>query len=181
MAAATPAQNELEFNLRELSPDDSVSGLSLGDAAFNPLKTFLNRDAKKHHQQNGSKTYVFVSTSAPKKVIAYVTLLCSHVESQTPPDGLDGSRFTDYPAIKIARLAVDRRFTGYRLGTRLIDFTIALAQTKIMPHIGCRFLVVDSKKQAINFYIKQGFRILETEANKKATNPVMFVDLGKLE
>ena len=50
-----------------------------------------------------------------------------------------------------------------------------------MPHVGCRFLTVDSKQQSIKFYEKRGFRLLDTEHNKQQENPVMFIDLAKLK
>jgi hypothetical protein len=66
-----------EFVLRALSPDDNVSGLSLGEAAFTPLKTFLKKHSKRYHACNAAKTYVFANKAKPPKVFAYVTLICS--------------------------------------------------------------------------------------------------------
>jgi len=40
----------LEF--RELHPDDVCTALSLGDAGFTPLKTFLRKEAKRLHKDN---------------------------------------------------------------------------------------------------------------------------------
>jgi ribosomal protein S18 acetylase RimI-like enzyme len=166
-----------EFALREISPDDSVSGLSLGAPEFTPLKTFLRRYAKKFHAANAAKTYVFASSTG--KVVGYITLVCSQIEID-PPDGLDDYPHKDFPAVKIARLAIDRHCRGNDLGEQLVQLAVAISTKSVMPHVGCRFLAVDSKQESLRFYEKQGFRILDTETNRSRDHPLMFMDLTKL-
>ena len=48
-----------------------------------------------------------------------------------------------------------------------------------MPHVGCRFLVVDSKRDSISFYQKGGFVLLDTVSNHSDQHPLMFFDLYK--
>lgn len=96
------------YTLRQISPDDSVSGLSLGDEAFVPLKTFLARYAKAYHRKKAARTYVIVAEAAPKKVVGYVTLVCSQIHVDSVPEDAGEHGYKDYPAVKIARLAVDK-------------------------------------------------------------------------
>lgn len=174
------AEQESEaLELREISPDDKVSGLSLGDKAFLPLVMFLKKDARSHHQENVSKTYVFAN-GVTKKVVAYITLICSQIELDRPLTGLDAYRHP-YPAIKIAKLAVNTEHRKQQLGRKLVSLAIAIAKGKVLPHVGCRFLAVDSHPLAIDFYDRCGFRLLETDTNRASKNPVMFLDLGKLK
>ena len=175
MATATTSG----YRLREISPDDKVSGLSFGHADFIPLKMFLEKHARRYHAANTAKSYVLTTESAQPKVVGYVTLVCSHIQIDAPDDVGEYS-YEDFPAVKIARLAVDKRHQGYDLGTQLVDFSIAITQGRIMPHVGCRFLILDSKQQSIKFYEKRGFRLLDTEHNRKKENPVMFIDVGKM-
>lgn len=165
------------FELRQISPDDRVSGLSLGDAEYAPLKLYLRRHAKAYHAQNAAKTYVFAGTNSC--IVGYITLVCSKIEIGAPDD-IDDYRHPDFPAIKIARLAVDKRFRGNDLGTQLVDWAIAIATKIIMPNVGCRFLAVDAKKSSIPFYERCGFRLLDTDDNKNEDHPLMFMDIGKL-
>ena len=167
------------YRLRELSPDDKVSGLSFGHADFTPLKTYLQKNARRYHATNTAKTYVLVPEGGPPQVVGYVTLVCSHIQIEPPAD-VAPYTLPDFPAVKIARLAVDKRHQGKDLGTQLVDFSIAVTQARIMPHIGCRFLVLDSKRQSIAFYEKRGFRLLDTEHNRREEHPVMFIDVGKM-
>ena len=48
-----------------------------------------------------------------------------------------------------------------------------------MPYVGCRFLVVDAKRDSIIFYQKAGFTLLNTASNQRDEHPLMFFDLYK--
>ncbi len=165
--------------LRELKPDDSSSGFSLGDAQYTPLKIFLRKHAKDYHLQNIAKTYVLVSTETAT-IVGYVSIVCSQIEL-TGKNAISGVPYPGYPCIKIARLAVDKAWKDEGLGTMLVDWSISITKTRIMPYVGCRFIVVDSKASSIPFYEKCGFTLLDTEANKNAKHPVLFIDLHKTE
>ena len=135
------------YELRALDDGDGCNSLSLGDQALVPLKTFLRKEAKRLHRDNLAKTFVLVE-AGETRVLAYITLVCTHIAVQQfgDPAPVDGFRYTDYPAVKLARLAVDGELQGHGVGAQLVDFAIALTEEHIMPHAGCRFLVVDAKQ-----------------------------------
>lgn len=85
------------------------------------------------------------------------------------------------PAVKIARLAVDTRYRGQGIGGILVDFALALIWDKIADNVGCRFVVTDAKTEAVEFYLKQGFTLLESPSLQAAETRVMFLDLGSLK
>jgi GNAT superfamily N-acetyltransferase len=179
---ATPVQDlPADLQLRELEPDDQVTGLSLGDARFTPLKIFLQKHAKDYHAKNIAKSYVLVDP-AGRKVWGYVSLVCSQIEVSLNghPEDVEGYSYSEYPSVKIVRLAIDKRLGGRQLGTQLVHWAISVSKNKIMPFVGCRFLVVDSKPTAIEFYEKCGFTLLDTPDNKVTKHPLLFVDLQKI-
>ena len=88
--------------------------------------------------------------------------------------------YNQYPAVKIARLAVDRRITGRGLGRALVKLALGRAKSIVCPTVGCRFVTVDAKKPAMPFYEHCGFTLLDTAANRERDEPVMFVDLNKV-
>jgi GNAT superfamily N-acetyltransferase len=176
--ATAAASQDVVF--REIRPDDSVSGLSLGDAEFAPLKAFLRKCARRYHKECLAKTYVYATTDVPARVVAYVSLICSQIEVDGGLPAVEDYQYKDVPAVKVARLAVDHRYRGNQLGKKLVSVAIALAKEQVMPHVGCRFLVVDSKSGSVEFYKKRGFILLDTENNKRRPSPVMFLDLWKL-
>jgi GNAT superfamily N-acetyltransferase len=115
-------------------------------------------------------------------IIAYVTTLCTHVSvEQFDPKGvIDGFRYQDYPAIKIARLAVDDSLQGSGIGSQLVDFVIGLVAEHVMPYTGCRFLVVDAKSTSVSFYERKGFTKIGQLGGEDQDLTAMFVDLRKL-
>jgi ribosomal protein S18 acetylase RimI-like enzyme len=142
----------------------------------------LHSDA--YHAQNLAKTYGLFCANAPQKVIGYITLVCGQIETETEQKfGADIHYFYDHcPAVKIARLAVDSRFMGRGLGTELVDFALGVVKLQICPWVGCRFIVVDSKKSAVRFYEERcGFTQLDTDTNRRRDAPIMFIDLHKVD
>lgn len=171
----------MPYEIRALADDDSCNALSLGDPTLVPLKTFLRKEAKRLHKDNLARTFVLVETGQTK-VLAYVTLVCTHVAvEQFGGDApVDRFRYTDYPAVKVARLAVDASLQGQGVGAQLVDFAVALTEEFIMPHAGCRFLVVDSKPNSVGFYQRKGFVRMGAAADGAAAFTTMFVDLHRL-
>ncbi len=175
----------MDVVLRSLNNIDNLNGFSLGSPLYQPLKSFLQKQAKSFHQSNIAKTYVVTNGSDSSKVLAYVTLVSSEItlvgnDTNLIDDCESAHHYEALPALKIARLAVDRRYQDIRIGSLLLDFSISIAQQEIMPHIGCRFVIVDSKQGAINYYQSKGFTLLDTPANRESDHPVLFIDRHKL-
>ena len=97
---------------------------------------------------------------ATNQVVAYYTIASASVSTpDLPPD--DAKRLPRYPtmpAVRIGRLAVDRRYQGRGLGKALL----ADAAMKAMTAAPASFaLLVDAKDdQVMNFYKYHGFRQL---------------------
>ncbi|WP_165219533.1 GNAT family N-acetyltransferase [Affinirhizobium pseudoryzae] len=172
---------DAELVLRRLQPGDKLSGFSLGHANFTPLKMFLKKDAQAYETNNLARTYALFEPE--KNVIkAYVTITCGEValKDGVEHDGKVNYRFPHYPAVKIARLAVTEQLKGRGVGKMLVEFSLGVAKELICPHVGCRFAVVDSKAESVDFYRRCGFTFLDTPENKSRPNPVMFIDLSKI-
>lgn len=164
--------------LRELRPGDDVARFSLGDKIFVPLKIFLRKHAQQYHSQNICKTYVLVE-KGEIRVFGYVSLVCSQIEL-VGKDLIPGFPYEGAPCLKIVRLAIDKSLQGKGLGIGLVNWCISVASQRIMPHVGCRFLVVDSKPESIDFYKDRGFTLLDTQKNKDSKCPLLFMDLNKI-
>ncbi len=126
---------------------------------------------------------MLVPDSGDNTVWGYITLMCSEIKlgnTHTLDDCEAANRYSDFPSVKIARLAVDHRIQGRGYGDALVQFAVFIARRNIMPRIGCRFLVAESKAGALNFYQRIGFTVLDTEKNKQRRLPVVFIDLNKL-
>lgn len=153
-----------------------MAGFSLPESQ--ELEQFLKFEALESCANNITRTYVLVREN---KVTAYVTLLCASIDiapgAVQRPDVR--GEYKAFPALKIARLAVDCNHQRRGHGKLLIKLAIALAK-EVMRLVGCRFVMLDAKRTAQAFYEQMGFEVL---AGKTATriHPIMFLDLAKAE
>jgi GNAT superfamily N-acetyltransferase len=170
-----------QLELRPIQPDDNLSKLSLGNPSYSPLKIFLKKIAFDFHQYDIAKTYVLTDTDIrSKRVWGYLTLMSSEIvlnKQQKPQEISTLARYEAFPAVKIARLAVDKSLQGKGYGQMIMQWSASLVRKKIMPHIGCRFLVVDAKRDAAPFYEKIGFELLDITSNINNKTPLMFFDI----
>lgn len=166
--------------IRQIEPGDRLTGLSLGHENFAPLKAFFQKHAKKYQEQNLARTYAIFESERP---IAYITLVCGEIAIQGKKRLLDEPdlfyNYKSYPALKIARLAVHKDYRRKDYGTVLVDLAVGTAKEIICPAVGCRFVAVDSKKDALPFYLDYGFTLLDTPQNRRRSEPVLFIDLHK--
>jgi GNAT superfamily N-acetyltransferase len=174
-----------ELIIRHIEAGDRFTGLSLGHQDFAPLKAYLKKEAQKHHEQSLAKTYGVYQEDDDLRVRAYITLVAGEVaiddgDAQLVPANGFTFNYKHYPAVKIARLAVDTGLRNQNVGRTLVDLAIGITKDSICPAIGCRFVVVDAKQKSVGFYEKCGFTAIDTDANLKRSEPVMFVDLHKL-
>lgn len=151
---------------REINKEDSSSGFSLDSSEYTPLKIFLRKQAVKFHDQNVTKTYVLSSNKEKGRIWGYCSLNCSEIDL-----GKDSKfhPYTHLPAIKLTRLAIDHRLQKKGLGKQLVQHGLSIAKDIIMKKVGCRFLLVDSKPNAISFYEKLGFIEVPGIQPKKTT------------
>jgi predicted GNAT family N-acyltransferase len=178
-----PSGDGQKFVIRQIHPSDKANKLRL-KSEDSALGAYLQRSCLSFHNQNIAKTYVTVDESQPepRRIWAYITILMSEIKNENAqPEGFGQEYRYAYPAVKIARLAVDLKAQGRHLGCDLVSYCIALVKREIMPRVGCRFLTLDANKPAIAFYQKQGFELVDTPTNQALDNPIMFLDLQKLE
>lgn len=174
--------NEITLKKLESTEIDQVSKFRLADDDDRPLQDFIRRKAHTSSKANLTQTWV-AKRSGDRKVIAYVSIMCAEVALENCymiEDKPNANKFEFQPAIRIARLAVSRENQKSGFGKQLVDLVIGMALTIVQPHAGCRFLILDAKRKSISFYEKLGFRLLETEGNKSAETPLMFMDLQSL-
>ena len=84
-----------------------------------------------------------------------------------------------YPAVKIGRLAVSLQHKGEGLGTDIVS-TIKQMLVNNTAISACRFLTVDAYKNALPFYLKNGFRLLVNNIEDESYTVPMYFDLKEL-
>lgn len=89
---------------------------------------------------------------------ASVTLMADRIKL-SPKEKLKGISYELVPAIKIAQLAVARRFSGNGLGKFMIGYAVANAlAVRAVIGVGCRYLTLDSQPHLVGWYEGVGFR-----------------------
>lgn len=172
------------YLIREISSDDKVNSFSMGDAAHVQLKTFLKKNAKSLHNFNITKTYVMVQKEKQSQIIGYMSLVCSEISfnlEQRPKETKYGKEHKTFPAIKLARLAISKEHQGKQLGKNLTLTAIGIVKDYIMPRVGCRYFIVDSKIGALDFYKKLGFVLLDHPENLLEKHPLLFFDMHPIK
>lgn len=166
----------------EATDVDQVSKFSMELEEDRPLQVFIRRDARKSALANLTQTYV-AKVEGERKVIGYISIMCAEValeKTYNIPDKVGADRYDYQPAVRIARLAMCKEYKGKGIGPQLVETALGVILLSIVPHAGCRFVILDAKSKSIAFYKKLGFRLLDTEANKAAPTPLMFLDLRNL-
>jgi GNAT superfamily N-acetyltransferase len=173
------------LKLIRLEDDTPLSSFDCGDADLNE---FLLNDAKNYLKAMLAVTYLLQSE---EQTVAYFCLsydsltrnlnltdedkaLWNKVGRKIP----NSKRRRNYPAVKIGRLAVDKRYSGMGIGRIIID-TVAIMYINEPHHAACRFITVDAYRSALNFYEKNDFRYLtskDTDDDRRA----MYFDLKSI-
>jgi len=144
------------------------------------LVDFLLEDALNNQKNRISVTYLWFLNNS--KLAGYITLLSDRINLEGDLKDMfrrKGIEYHSLPALKVGRLCVDDCYLRRGLGTLMLAFAVKVANRIFNECAGCRFMVLDAKKNPknnpIHFYKKLGFQTLKER--KKGTTP-MYLDLA---
>jgi len=146
------------------------------------LEKFLVEDAWTNQKQGISVTYLWFLKET-KELAGYVTLLTDSINLNADLKKFFKEKDIHYkslPALKIGRMAVSESKMRLGIGSIMIRFSIAVALNVYEKYAGCRFIVLDAKRNndpnfdPIHFYKKIGFNVLMKR--EKGTVP-MYLDI----
>lgn len=159
--------------IRRLEQLDAVEGFDCGDE---PLNLYLKRQAWTNRMKSSiGVTYVATEDSAPRSVLGYFTpAMASAARSSFPKKYTRGLPGYDLPLILLARLAVDRRFTGRGLGHALISEALRIT-LRAAADVGCRCIVTDAYRDKSAWYGRYGFVPVEGAVERGPQR--MFLDV----
>jgi ribosomal protein S18 acetylase RimI-like enzyme len=147
------------FRLEPLGGEHERSLFRCGEHA---LDRYFQAQATQDIRRRVANCFVAVET-VTGHIAAYYTISAASIPLvDLPPDEAKRlPRYPTVPAVRIGRLAVDRRFQGHGLGAALL----ADAAARTLKADAAAFtLLVDAKNnQAVAFYHRFGFRILSSQ------------------
>ncbi|MBO5024805.1 MAG: GNAT family N-acetyltransferase [Bacteroidaceae bacterium] len=149
------------------------------------LDEFFSKDVFLYEKELLGKTYAWINTSDPTKILGLVTLANDSVKAQFIASSarnrlqrsiINAKRGMNYPAVLIGRLGVSSEYRGrgLNIGSQILDFIKGWFRANDNK-TGCRFIVVDAynNEKTMHFYEKNGFKPLyKTEQEERA-----FLDL----
>lgn len=163
----------MAVTIRRLEESDDAESFDCGDE---PLNNYVQRHAWTNQQKISiGVTYVAVDDSAPHAVLGYFTLATSSVpRDRLPKKYVRGLPPYDLPLILLARLAVDKRFSGRGLGHALISEALKIT-LRVAEEVGCRYVLTDAYRDKAAWYARYGFLPLVADADSERQK--MFLDV----
>jgi predicted GNAT family N-acyltransferase len=147
------------------------------------LNDFLLNDAKNYLKSMLAVTYLL---QVNNEIVAYFSLsndsLIKNNDEKSTWNKINRAvpnekRRRTYPAVKIGRLAVAKKYAGMGLGHHII---LAVREMYYEPQqAGCRFLTVDAYRDVLPFYQKNYFKFL-TDQDLDDDTRAMYFDLKSI-
>lgn len=174
-----------DFTFSLLNENDRLDNFDCQD---NEINEFLTEDAKNFQKEKITNTYLFRKDS---KIVAFFSISNDclndlgygnsiwnklHRKIKLPNE----KRIRQYPAVKIARLGIDKDYQGKGLSHQLLDFIKGWTFIEHKP--ACRLLILDAynKSKQTEMYEKNDFLFL-LESDKNDKHRFMYFDLMRLE
>lgn len=163
-----PLDEDFVSNLRpeKLSRLVDTSGFDCGKPDLND---FLKKDAIEHQELSIAVTYIFIHVDK-NTIIGYYSVCCDAIRLSKEEKSSVGPQYPDYPAIKIARLAVDKNYQRKGVGTLLLKDALGLAR-EVSKDTACRFVTVDAlpEEDSVGLYNRFGFvrNLVEQERSRR--------------
>jgi len=167
-----------DFQLHKLEDYNQIKSFECEDSDLND---FIFEDTLNYHKQLMGVTYLIVDEKKDN-IVAYTLFndkitryenersIWNRLSKSLP----NSKRRKHYPAVKIGRLAVDKNYSNYGLGSGILTFLKILFTSG--NRTGCRFITIDAYRTALPFYEKNGFAYMTEKDNKDDTR-LMFFDL----
>jgi len=167
-----------QLTVEKLSPEHDLSNFNCSDEDISKVNEFIQEQALKYQNENMGVTHLFFYKD---EIVGFVTLSMTYIEGKEAPDEGDLAYFGNKkpPSMLIGQLGVDNIVRRRGLGRLLCDWCEGIA-IELNKKVGCRYLVLHTERELIQFYEKCGF--ITKKPNKKS--PLMvkkILSLSELE
>lgn len=134
------------------------------DCNCTDLNEFLKKDSYNQMKEKMNVTYLILYK---EDILGFFSLLTDtmKVSKLRKDQRIENIEYNHYPAVKLGRFAIDKKYQGIGLGKLLLEEIISNVYnySKIL---GFRFLTVDSYAKSTKFYLKYEFLTIRTEEDK---------------
>ena len=159
------------YYFETLSSEHDLRDFDCGD---DELNEFLKKDALIQQKARLNVTKLIMCDG---KIIGFTSLLTDTIMIKRIRDESIKTEIKEklkidkesksISAVKIGRLALDKRYTGKGLGSHILGNILANLKNISEKNIGFRFIIVEGYVKAFNFYVvKNGFEYLKKDDEK---------------
>lgn len=159
------------YYFETLTEEHDLSDFDCGDEELN---NFLKDDAL---AQQNEKLNVTKLIMCDEKIIGYTslltdTLILKNINDEPLRLKIKGKLNIDsnskgISAVKIGRLAIDKKYSSKGLGTHILRNIIKSLKIIAESNVGFRFIIVEGYAKAFKFYVvKNGFEYLKKDYKK---------------
>ena len=150
-----------DYRLISIKEIQRKSILKKFDCGIEKLNEFLSRYAIKNDELGIGRTFIALNSS--NHILGYFTLATAQVAYQEIPDKYKG-KLPKYPipALRIARLAVNKELQGNGIGKWLLS-QVFIKAVQVSDITGLYLILVDAKETSKSFYEYYGFQRLVDE------------------
>jgi len=135
------------------------------DCGVKALNNYLQMMANQQSNRDNTRTFVLEDKNNKNLIMGYYTLTMIAIDLTALPSKLQKKHQNAHSAALIARLGVDKRYTGKGFGEwLLVDALMKLLHAS--DTVAFPLIVVDAKEGVSEFYKKFGFVSFLDEENK---------------
>ncbi len=160
-----------ELTIVLLKKGIAVDEFNCGD---DDLNDFLKTDAFAYGDNELAQTYVALYQNTPVAFVSLCTDAIKLSKEEMEQEFGKEKPHPDYPAMKIARLAVAEAYKSSDVGTAMVKYAVGRA-IEISESIGCRFVTTDAYESKAGFYEKCNF--IRNQKDSSGQNVSMRLDL----
>jgi predicted N-acetyltransferase YhbS len=147
--------------LRALQPADDRTHFSCGDP---DCDDYLRRYAGQNQFEHRISTTLVIVEE--EQVVGYAAFsIAALSRDDLPPEARQGLPAYPLPALRLGRLAVDARFQGVGLGSKLVAAVLGIA-LRLRSELGCSAVLVDALPSSVGFYERLGFERIAAERGR---------------
>ena len=159
------------YYFENLTAEHDVSDFDCGDEDLND---FLKNDALELQNSGLNVTKLIIYDG---EIIGYTSLLTDvlvlkNIQDEKLRVTIKGqlgikSKNRHLPAIKIGRLALDKKYSNKGIGSHILRNILINMKKFSKSEVGFRFIIVEGYAKAFNFYVaKNGFKYLEKDIDQ---------------
>jgi predicted N-acetyltransferase YhbS len=165
-------------SIRVLSSADNRGGFKSGNEDLD--RFFRRYAAQNQYVLHIGTTYVAVEHD---QILGFVTVAAATLQGEDFPS-LRAKKFPQYPlpALRLARLAVIKRYQGKGVGSSLLRYVFSLG-LEMSVKVGCVGILVDAKATAVSYYAGFGFEphaVATGQSGEKPEPVLLFLPLDRI-